>query len=151
LKGRENKLIVKGRAVIKGIAEGEALVSRRPLMGWGNVDIKQGFTVERGHPLYEIPFKGKILVFPYARGSGGFMMYGRTRAFGVNPAGMLFNYGMSVTFLTAMTLKRPVMTDFVDCRDITELIDTGDWVVINADEGYVEIRKGVTGGDGPPV
>lgn len=141
------RLIVKGRAVIKGVAEGEALVSRLPLMGWGNVNVRQGYTVERGHPLYEVPFKGKILVFPYARGSGGFMMYGRTRAFGVNPAGMLFNYGMSVTFFASMTLGRPVMTDFEDCSDITALIDTGDWVTVNADEGYVEILKDRKGGE----
>ena len=45
------KIILKGRKVVGGIAEGEALVSKKPLMGWGNVDSKNGYTVERNHPL----------------------------------------------------------------------------------------------------
>ena len=32
------------------------------------------------------------------------------------------------------------MTDFE--TDIVAAIDTGDWVIVNADEGYVEIIKG---------
>lgn len=135
----EKRIIVKGRAVVRGRAEGEALVSKMPLMGWGNINLKQGFTVERNHPLYHVPFKGKILVFPFARGSGGFQMYGRTRQYGVNPAAMLYNEGMSITTLTALALGRPCMTDFE--TDITEAIETGDWVIVNADEGYVEIIK----------
>ena len=69
------KIVLKGRKVIGGIAEGEALVSKMPLMGWGNADAKNGYTVERNHPLYEVPFKGKILVFTTPRGSGGFVSY----------------------------------------------------------------------------
>jgi predicted aconitase with swiveling domain len=133
-------IILRGRAVTKGRAEGEALVSRQPLMGWGNVNLKMGYVVERDHPLYHVPFKGKVLVFPYARGSGGFQMFGRTRQFGVNPAAMLFNENTSITTLTAMSLQRPCMTDFE--TDITKIVETGDWGIVNADEGYVEIIKG---------
>jgi len=32
------------------------------------------------------------------------------------------------------------MTDFE--TDITKVIETGDWVIVNADEGYVEVIKG---------
>jgi predicted aconitase with swiveling domain len=138
----QESIKIKGRKVFGGVTEGEALVSKKPLMGWGNINVKQGFTVERGHPLYEKPLKDKILVFPYARGSGGFMMYGTTSAFGVGPAAMLYNEGMSITVWAAMNLKKPVMTDFEGGIDLTEKIDTGDWVVVNADEGYIEIFKG---------
>ena len=65
-----NKIILRGRKVIGGYSEGEALVSRMPLMGWGNIDSEHGYTVERNHPLYEVPFKGKVLVFTEPRGSG---------------------------------------------------------------------------------
>ena len=50
MSGRNKKIILKGRKVMGGIAEGEALVSKMPLMGWGNVNVKGGFTVERNHP-----------------------------------------------------------------------------------------------------
>jgi predicted aconitase with swiveling domain len=52
VKGMSERIRIKGRKVYGGIAEGEALVSKKPLMGWGNVNVKQGFTVERGHPLF---------------------------------------------------------------------------------------------------
>ncbi len=140
---KKQSIIIRGRTVIKGKTEGEALVSKVPLMGWGNVNVKMGYVVERGHPLYHVPFKGKILVFPYARGSGGFQMFGRTRQFGVDPAAMLYDEGMSITTFTALSLKRPCMTDFES--NITAAIDTGDWVIVDADEGYVEIFKGGRG------
>lgn len=66
-------------------------------------------------------------------------MYGRTRQYGVNPAAMLYNEGMSIATFTALTLNRPCMTDFE--IDVTEAIETGDWVIVNADEGYIEIIK----------
>ncbi|MCR4442815.1 MAG: DUF126 domain-containing protein [Peptococcaceae bacterium] len=134
------KIVLRGRKVIGGIAEGEALVSKKPLMGWGNVDEKRGFTTERNHPLYQVPFKGKVLVFPEPRGSGGFMGYGRTRSYGVNPAAFVYREGCALTVLAAMIANIPTVTDFD--RDPIEIIETGDYVIVNGDEGIVEVFKG---------
>ena len=133
------KIVLKGRKVIGGVAEGEALVSKRPLMGWGNVNIRGGFTVERNHPLYEVPFKDKILVFTEPRGSGGFVGYGNTRQFGKNPAAFLYRRGNNLTVFAAMNMKVPAMTDFD--QDPTEVIETGDFVRVDADKGIVEVFK----------
>lgn len=38
------KIVLKGKKVVGGVAEGEALVSPRPLMGWGMVNEKMGYT-----------------------------------------------------------------------------------------------------------
>lgn len=133
------KIVLKGRKVIGGVAEGEALVSKKPLMGWGNVNIKEGYTVERNHPLYKIPFKGKILVFPGPRGSGGFVGYGKTRDFGVNPAAFLYTKGNNLTVFAAMNMKVPTVTDFD--QDPTEVIETGDFVRVDGDKGIVEVYK----------
>ena len=136
---KESKIILKGRKVIGGIAEGEALVSKMPLMGWGNVDSKNGYTTERNHPLYEIPFKGKVLVFTHPRGSGGFVGYGRTRLFGTNPAAFVYRKGNNLTIFAAMAADVPTVTDFD--QDPTEIIETGDYVIVNGDEGTVEVIK----------
>ena len=72
-----------------------------PLMGWGNVDAKNGYTTERNHPLYEIPYKGKVLVFTEPRGSGGFVGYGGP-VFGTNPAAFLYRQGNNLTVFAAM-------------------------------------------------
>ncbi len=134
-----NKIILKGRKVIGGFAEGEALVSKKPLMGWGNVDSKHGYTVERNHPLYEIPFKGKVLVFTTPRGSGGFVGYGATRYSGNNPAAFVYREGNNLTVFAAMVANVPTVTDFD--QDPTEVIETGDYVVVNGDAGTVEVIK----------
>ncbi len=133
------KIVLKGRKVIGGVAEGEALVSKRPLMGWGNVNVRGGFTVERNHPLYEVPFKGKVLVFTEPRGSGGFVGYGRTRMFDKNPAAFLYRRGNNLTVFAAMNMKVPTVTDFD--RDPTEVIETGDYVRVDGDKGIVEVFK----------
>lgn len=136
---KTNKIILRGRKVIGGIAQGEALVSKMPLMGWGNVDSKNGYTVERNHPLYEIPYKGKVLVFTEPRGSGGFVGYGKSRDFGTNPAAFLYRRGNNLTIFAAMAANVPTVTDFD--QDPTEVIETGDYVIVNGDEGIVEVIK----------
>ena len=133
------KIILKGKKVIGGIAEGEALVSKKPLMGWGNVDVANGYTVERNHPLYEVPFKGKVLVFTEPRGSGGFVGYGATRMTGKNPVALLYRKGNNLTVFAAMVMKVPTVTDFD--QDPTEIIETGDWVKVDGDKGIVEVIK----------
>ena len=133
------KIILRGRKVIGGIAEGEALVTKMPLMGWGNVNSEQGFTVERNHPLYQVPFQGKVLVFSEPRGSGGFVGYGRTRQFGTHPAAFLYRKGNNLTVFAAMNMKVPTVTDFD--KDPTEVIETGDFVRVDGDRGIVEVIK----------
>jgi uncharacterized protein len=139
MKTTGEKIVLHGRKVIGGIAEGEALVSKMPLMGWGNADAKHGYTVERNHPLYEVPFKGKVLVFTTPRGSGGFVSYGSTKQFGTNPAAFLYREGNNLTVFAAMVANIPTVTDFD--QDPTKVIETGDWVVVNGDKGTVEITK----------
>ena len=133
------KIVLKGRKVIGGVAEGEALVSKKPLMGFGNINIPGGFTVERNHPLYEVPFMGKVLVFPEPRGSGGFVGYGITAKFGKNPAAFLYRRGNNLTVFAAMNMNVPTVTDFD--RDPLEVIETGDFVRVDGDNGVVEVFK----------
>jgi predicted aconitase with swiveling domain len=134
------EIIIRGRAIYPGIVEGEALVSKLPMMGWGNVKPDRGYTVERGHPLYEVSFKDKILVLPFTRGSGGFLAYSVTKMYGTNPKAMLISQVMSISIFTGMNLKQPTMTDFD--LDPVEVIETGDHVYVNADEGYIRVTKG---------
>lgn len=139
MNSQTDKIVLKGRKVIGGKAEGEALVSKMPLMGWGNVDAQNGYTVERNHPLYEVPFKGKVLVFTEPRGSGGFVGYGASRNFGMNPVAFLYRQGNNLTVFAAMVMKVPTVTDFN--QDPTEVIETGDWVKVDGDTGIIEVTK----------
>jgi predicted aconitase with swiveling domain len=127
---------IRGRKEFGGKTEGEALVSPLPLEGFANVDPVRGYTTERNHPLFKVPYEGKVLVFPAPRGSGGFMGYGR----GKLPAAFLHTEGNTLSVACVMCARVPAMTDFD--QDPVSVIETGDWVVVNADEGYVDVYKG---------
>lgn len=135
----KREIILKGRKVYGGVVEGEALVSKVPLMGWLNVDAKKGITTERNHPLNGISFKDKVLIFPGPRGSGGFVSYGRSRNFGRNPAAFVYTKGNNLTVFAAMIAKIPTVTDLD--QDPTEVINTGDWVKVDANNGIVLVTK----------
>ncbi|NQV56226.1 MAG: DUF126 domain-containing protein, partial [Rhodospirillales bacterium] len=57
-----SKIILKGRTVVGGIAEGEALVTRETISGWGGIDSMTGTIVETRHELVGQSFKDKVLV-----------------------------------------------------------------------------------------
>ena len=64
-----DQLILQGKSIISGSANGLALVSREPLSFWGGYDWKTGEIIDRRHPLSGAIAKGKILAVPFARGS----------------------------------------------------------------------------------
>jgi predicted aconitase with swiveling domain len=122
------------------VAEGEALVTDTQISGWGGIDPRTGTIIETRHPLRGVSFAGKVLVFPGAKGSSGWSnQFHLTRLMGVAPAAMLFNEVTTKVALGAVVVRAPAMTDFD--RDPLELIETGDWVKVDADRGIVEITK----------
>jgi predicted aconitase with swiveling domain len=133
-------MILKGRRVVGGCAEGEALVTRDWISGWGGVDPRTGTIVEVRHELRGQSFAGKVLVFPGAKGSSGWSsIFHTVRLMGKAPAAMLFNEINAKMALGAVVTHAPAMTDFD--ADPLECIKTGDWVRVDADNGTVEIVR----------
>jgi len=62
-------ITLKGRAIWRGWARGEALVSNQPISFYGGVDPETGKIIEKGHELEGRSIAGKILAFPYGKGS----------------------------------------------------------------------------------
>ena len=62
-------ITLRGRAIWRGWARGEALVSSQSISFYGGVDPETGKIVERGHELEGKSIAGKILAFPYGKGS----------------------------------------------------------------------------------
>jgi hypothetical protein len=83
-------LILKGRVICEGQAEGEALVSRSPLSFYGGVNPDTGEVIEKGHELEGRSVKGRILVFPYGKGStvGSYILY-RLKKKGAAPSAIV--------------------------------------------------------------
>lgn len=145
----EHTLVIPGRKVVGGVAEGEALVTRDRISGWGGIDPRTGTVVETRHELRGQSFAGKVLVFPGAKGSSGWSaMFHMTRLMNVAPAAFLFNEMTTKMALGAVVTHSPAMTGFD--RDPLDCIETGDWVRVDADRGVVEIiKKKTTLGDRP--
>jgi predicted aconitase with swiveling domain len=64
-----DELILQGKVIIPGEAQGEALVSREPLSFWGGYDWKTGEIIDRRHMLSGAVAAGKIFAVPFTRGS----------------------------------------------------------------------------------
>lgn len=137
-----------GRAVVPGVAEGEALVTGDTISGWGGLDSKTGTIIETRHELRGQSFAGKVLVFPGAKGSSGYSHYFHlARVFGAAPVAMLFNRMTTKAALGAVVTRVPAMTGF-DADPLSE-IKTGDWVRVDADAGIVTITAKDDRTDGP--
>jgi predicted aconitase with swiveling domain len=133
-------IVLHGRKVVGGHAEGEALVTRQAIPGWGGVNPVQGVITELDHDLRGIPFKDRVLVCRGAKGSSGWSaMYHTTRLAGTAPRALIFNEMTTKIALGAVVMRIPSITDLD--RDPLDIIETGDWVIVDADNGIVEVRK----------
>jgi len=138
---RAPDLVIRGRKVVGGKVEGEALVTSQTISGWGGVNPMKGEVIETRHELRGQSFAGKILVFPGAKGSSGWSaVFHTTRLTDKAPLGLLFTITTTKAALGAVVLRVPSMTDFD--TDPVEAIATGDWVRIDADAGTVSVWKG---------
>jgi predicted aconitase with swiveling domain len=61
--------VIAGRAVVAGVAEGEALVTHDALSFWGGYDFHTGEIIDRHHPLAGVRAAGRILAVPFSKGS----------------------------------------------------------------------------------
>lgn len=140
---RPPDIVLHGRRVVGGVAEGEALVTRQTISGWGGINAMTGTVIENHHELKGISFAGKILVFPGAKGSSGWSAaFHTTRLTGKAPLGMLYTITTTKVALGAVVMRVPTLTDFD--RNPLDLIATGDRVRIDADAGEVHIWKAGT-------
>ncbi|MEM2250781.1 MAG: DUF126 domain-containing protein [Candidatus Hadarchaeales archaeon] len=130
-------MILRGRCVNPGKAEGEALVSREPLSFYGGVDPKTGIVIEKGHELEGKCVKGKILVFPNGKGStvGSYVIYA-LKSNGVAPVAIL-NKETETIVATGVILADIPCVDRID----VSMIKTGDKVVVDADKGLVMVGE----------
>ena len=134
------KIVLHGRKVVGGVAEGEALVTRETISGWGGINPVTGTVTETRHELRGQSFKGKVLVFPGAKGSSGWSTrFHIARLAGAAPLALVFNVMTTKVALGAVVMHAPAITELD--QDPLEVIQTGDWVKVDADRGIVEVTK----------
>ena len=134
------EIVLKGHKVYKGKVEGEALVSHEPMSFMGGVDPETGVVVDKGHELEGCTLAGKILVFPVEKGStfGSHKIYEMARC-KTAPKGIISLRARSIVAVGAIISNIP-MVDRLDGNPL-ELIKTGDYVELDADQGTVKVRS----------
>jgi len=133
-------MIIKAKPVTRGVAQGEAIVSRMAISFTGGMDPDTGIIREPGHELEGKSVAGKILVFPAGKGSttGSWQFYAAFKR-GNAPLGIINVKAEGVVAVSAIITGVPMVHE--PERDPFQYIETGDLVKIDADEGLIEIVK----------
>lgn len=128
-------MILKGRTIYKGVAEGQALVTSQGISFFGGVDPDTGEVVERGHQLEGQTIAGKVLVFPTGKGStvGSYTLL-RLKHNGKAPAAIINAECETITAVGCIISEIP-------CVDHIEIdqIESGETLLVDAKKGQVEI------------
>ena len=128
-------IVLQGRVIKAGRAEGAALVSRAPIGFLGGVDPDTGVVLESGHPLQGRSVAGKVLVFPTGKGStvGSYTILRLGRG-GHGPLAIINAESEAIVAVGAIIADIP-MVDQIDIG----LIHDGDWVVV--EDGGVRVTR----------
>ena len=125
-----------GRKIYKGIAEGEAIVTKDGISFYGGVDPDTGKVVEVGHELEGQSITGKVLVFPTGKGStvGSYTMYRMMRN-NTAPAAIV-NERIDTIIAVGCIISEIPCVDKIDVSSIK----TGQKLIVNGSEGAVEVK-----------
>jgi predicted aconitase with swiveling domain len=129
-------MILCGRCVNPGKAEGFALVCRDPISFFGLIDPKTGRVQHKAHPLYGQCIKNRVLVFPRGKGStvGSYVIYGLAKNH-CAPVAMI-NQECEIIVATGVILADIPCVDKIDITNI----QTDDPLVIDASHGTLTIQ-----------
>ena len=139
-----NKTVIKGRGITIGVAEGEAMVTDESFGFASSLEPSSGLILDKSHEWLGQNAKGKVLVFPYGKGStsGGVFILEAVRQ-GNAPAAVInleTDPIVASGFIIASILygkeipviDRPKKNPF-------KLIKAGDKVKVDANKGTIEI------------
>lgn len=141
---QETKLTLKGYGVVKGIAEGSALVSEQNLSLWGGLNPQTGLIIDKRHKLYGQQVRDRVLVFPYGKGSttGAIVLLEAVRC-GNAPAAIINVKTEPILASGALMAqifykKNIPIVDRLEKNPI-KIIHTNDYAKVDGNMGLVEI------------
>lgn len=135
-----DNVVIKCRGLVKGKAEGEALVAPTTLSFWGEVDPVSGRVIASGHPLEGESLGGKVLVIRSTKGSSATpLVIGLAHQEGNAPAAFVNTEVDALAVLGCVVNRIPMVAGLE--REPFEVIRTGDHVVVDADQGTLEVTK----------
>jgi hypothetical protein len=126
-------LLIRGRGIARGVGSGPLLVSPVPVSFLSGVDPASGIIVEKGHPLQGECIAGKVLAFPYGKGStvGSYVIYALSRN-GHAPAAII-NAEAEPIIATGAIIGEIPMIDRIEIP--MNRLRSGVMVFVNGDTG----------------
>jgi predicted aconitase with swiveling domain len=126
-------LLIRGRGIAKGHGVGLMLVSSEPVSFLSGVDPTTGTIVEKGHPLQGENIAGKVLAFPYGKGStvGSYVLYALSQN-GHAPAAII-NAEAEPIIATGAIIGKIPMIDRIDIP--IKRLKSGVYAEVNGDDG----------------
>ena len=132
--------IIRGRKVVGGKAEGEALIADERVSFWGGTDPTRGTVHDVGSKFEGKSFAGKVFIFRFTKGSSGTSAYiNIAKRLGVAPAAIINTELDCLCVLGCAISDIPMMTDLD--KDPFKVIKNGDWIKLDADEGSIEVTR----------
>ena len=115
-------ITIQARGISAGIASGAVLVSSEPISFLSGVDPETGIVIESGHPLEGQSIAGKVLAFPYGKGStvGSYVIYALKRS-NVAPCAIINTEAEPIIAVGAILAEIPMVdrpeTAITDMKD----------------------------------
>jgi hypothetical protein len=128
---------IQGRGISKGKGRGALLKSSEPISFLSGVDPQTGIVMEIGHPLQGQSIAGKVLAFPYGKGStvGSYVIYALKRN-DKAPCAIINSEAETIIAVGAIISDIP-MVDKPE-TDISK-IENGSIVCVDGDSGNILI------------
>ena len=132
-------IILKCHPGIGDKTEGIVLCAKDNFSARYDLDRVKGVFSRPQHKLFGKSYKNKILVLNESKGgvASAWMLY-EMKVRDMVPKAILFNKANTILAQGAALANLTMCDRFID-GDITSLLKTGDEVIINPSEGYVEI------------
>jgi uncharacterized protein len=126
------EIILKGKSVVNGNVHGRAVVSRTPFSFFLGLNTDTGVIIEEGHEHQGKIIAGKVLVYPYGKGSSGdCLRLWRAANNGVAPLAIINREPDFVHVQGSIITNIPLLFHFD--RDPIEVIRNGDLLFIDGD------------------
>ncbi len=128
---------LKGRKIVGGKAEGELIVSQKPLSFLGGVDPETGIVTDAESDIRGESIVGKVLAFPRGKGStvGSYVIYALKKNEKA-PKAIIVGEAETIVATGAIISEIPM----VDGIDVSKL-RSGTKVKVDADRGEVEVHE----------
>lgn len=126
--------------ISEGEAQAEAIVSQDNMCFY-RIYPESGIVMEKAHDLEGKSVARKVLIFPGGKGSSVVQADGlyQLNMHQNMPAAMIIQFPEPVLVSSAIIMEVPLV-DRVDPA-FYEIVKDGDTIVVNADEGYIEILE----------